>query len=189
MDAESRCGRPDSLGLSCLLSQTHYMTGSQCMGFRPSAMKGAIVSKPLDRVQFTRVDERATVPTRAHEGDAGWDLYCLESFVIKAGTFKDVHTGIRLGMPPEIWARVVGRSSTMRNHGLLVIEGIIDSGYRGDMFFGLRNIGFEAKHIAAGTRLAQLIFHRHTPVNLVEVRQHELDDGDRGTNGFGSTGT
>lgn len=137
-------------------------------------------------VQIRRLDPQATLPTRAHTGDAGWDLYVLRDVVIPPYDFVDIPTGIAIAPAPGLWARVVGRSSTVRRRGLLVIEGVIDTGWRDDITFGVRNLTGAHITVEAGQRLAQLIVQRHVDVDWEEV--DELPNGDRGSAGFGSTG-
>ena len=134
------------------------------------------------------------VPTKAHETDAGLDLYVSETIVIPAGEFRDVPTDIRVAMPPDMWGRIVGRSSTFRRRGLLVIEGVLDAGYRGPVYTGLRNLSAEAVVIERGERISQLIPHVNlTPrLRIRDVGRLEFDalphDG-RGEAGFGSSGS
>lgn len=139
------------------------------------------------------VEDGGTLPTRANDGDAGFDLYTSEDTVIPAGEFVDVPCGIRVALPPGMWARITGRSSTLRKRGLLVAEGIIDTGYRGPLYAGVRNLESEDKVVAKGDRIAQLIPHENVATNH---HAHEIDLGlferipgdGRGESGFGSSG-
>jgi dUTP pyrophosphatase len=74
-------------------------------------------------------DPQAQMPTQAHLGDAGMDLYVSEAVRIEPGVFVDVECGIRVQLPDGYWARITGRSSTLRRRGLLVSEAVIDGGY------------------------------------------------------------
>jgi dUTP pyrophosphatase len=127
------------------------------------------------------------VPTKAYPGDAGWDLYVSRDVVIPAYSFTDIHTDIAIALPEGLWGRITGRSSTLRKYGLLVNEGIIDNGYRGELFIGVFNLINHDRFIPAGTRLAQLILHW-----LVEDLQWEptivLPPSQRQDKGFGSSG-
>jgi dUTP pyrophosphatase len=127
------------------------------------------------------------VPTKAYPDDAGWDLYVSRDVVIPAYSFIDIHTDIAIAMPEGLWGRITGRSSTLRKYGLLVNEGIIDNGYRGELFIGVFNLTNHDRFIPAGTRLAQFIFHQ-----LVEDLQWEptmvLPPSQRQNKGFGSSG-
>lgn len=135
----------------------------------------------------------ARLPTRAHETDAGFDLYVSEDTVIEPGEFVDIDTGLRLAFPPGLWGRITGRSSTLRKKGLMVAEGVIDGGYRGPIFAGVWNLGTEPVEVQAGERLAQIIPHFNVAMSapIVEVDEAEFDatphDG-RGDAGFGSSG-
>jgi dUTP pyrophosphatase len=132
--------------------------------------------------------EGAKAPYKKHTGDAGWDLYTSEDCVIEAGQTVDVHTNIQIDMPPFLFARIVGRSSTLRKHKLMVNEGIIDNGYTGELFVCVHNLGSEPFHVKKGMRLAQVLFHTIEDVRWGEVSEIKEADGKRGSAGFGSTG-
>jgi dUTP pyrophosphatase len=139
------------------------------------------------------VEDGGTLPTRANNGDAGFDLYTSEDTLVPAGEFVDVPCGVRVAFPPGMWGRIAGRSSTLRKRGLLVAEGIIDTGYRGPLYAGVRNLEDEDKWVRKGERIAQLIPHDNVATNHHAV---EIDRGlfaripgdGRGEAGFGSSG-
>ncbi len=139
--------------------------------------------------QDTRNIERfRSPPIQGHDDDAGFDLYVSEPVYIEAHGFADVPHGFDIELPPHLWAWVVGRSSTLRNRGLLVNHAVIDAGYRGHMFTGVHNLRDTPLTLAAGERISQLI-----PMPLiaptVDIRiVQELTPSARGANGFGSTG-
>lgn len=133
------------------------------------------------------IREGARVPTKGYgEEDAGFDLYAAESVAVLSGAHEDVATGIAIAPPPGYWARIVARSSTSRQYGLHVVEGIIDNGWRGELFVNVHNPGLHTRLIEAGQRVAQLIFHKieHGVFEVVE----DLPASLRGSRGFGSTG-
>lgn len=127
-------------------------------------------------------------PYKKYSGDAGWDLFVSRPCVIAPGETVDVHTDIRIDMPPKTYARIVGRSSTLRKHNLLVNEAIIDNGYTGEMFICVHNLGSEPFHVEPGMRLGQMIFGTIDDVRWCEVDDIKPDPRKRGNNGFGSTG-
>lgn len=139
------------------------------------------------RVAIALDDHRARVPARKYLGDAGADLYTSEEVVVPPGEFRDVPTGIRLGLPTGHWARIVGRSSTLRKRGLLCAEGVIDQGYTGPIYAGVWNLTDEPITIAVGERVAQLILHRIVEATYDQALEVVSSDG-RGHNGFGSSG-
>ena len=142
---------------------------------------------PVRYVNYT-LEEGAKRPFKKHTGDAGWDLFTSEPCDIPPGETADVHTGIRIEMPPFLYAQITGRSSSLRKHGLLVNEGIIDNGYTGELFVCIHNLGKETFHVEKGMRLAQVLFHVIEDVRWAEVNEIKPSPGKRGDAGFGSTG-
>lgn len=134
---------------------------------------------------FKSLVSTAKLPTRGYPDDAGLDLYASESTIIGGGEFKDIPMGLAVSLPDGYWARITGRSSTMRQLGLLVNEGIIDTGYTGPLYAGVRNLGLLPKSIMMGDRVAQLILHRN---ETFAPQWGEVKPSERGTSGFGSTG-
>lgn len=132
--------------------------------------------------------ENAQTPFKKYDGDAGWDLFVAEDIIIPAHTTKDVHTNIFIDMPPFLFGRIVGRSSTIRKHGLLVNEGIIDNGYTGELFVCIHNLQDKDFYVKKGMRLAQIIFHPIEDVRWSKVECIKTKTNKRGVNGFGSTG-
>lgn len=135
-----------------------------------------------------QLDDGAQMPTRGYAGDAGFDLYVHEEMVIQPGDFVDVPCGCAVQLPDHLWAMITGRSSTLRKHDLLVSTGVIDTGYRGPLFAGVKNLGTEPFIAKKGMRLAQLIPFGNVAENLRLMESTTLDPSERGTAGFGSSG-
>jgi dUTP pyrophosphatase len=132
------------------------------------------------------VGEPHCAPQRHHRGDAGYDLIVEYDTNIWPGKFVDVSLGISVELPPGTWGMLTGRSSALRKRGILVSTGIIDNGYRGELFAGCQNLSEEKVALKKGERVAQLILMPLT-VPLVS-RVSALTTTDRGSAGFGSTG-
>ena len=139
-----------------------------------------------NEVLFTKTDPNGQMPYQAYPGDAGYDLYVSQTVTIEPHTFKDVHTGIAVAMPPGIWGRITGRSSTIRKYGLQVQEGVIDCGFRGELYTAIWNHTDKPVTVEAGMRLAQIIFYDVKSLKWKEVT--ELPESNRGPKGFGSSG-
>ena len=139
-------------------------------------------------IEIQLCSEDAKMPYKKYFGDAGWDLFVSRDCVIPPKTTVDVHTDVRMDMPPYLFARIVGRSSTLRKHGLLVNEGIIDNGYVGELFVGVHNVMDKEFHVKKGMRLAQIIFHHIEDARWSQVDEIRPTSGKRGDAGFGSTG-
>jgi dUTP pyrophosphatase len=137
----------------------------------------------------TRLRDDARLPTRAHDGDAGLDLYAVEGATIGPGERLAVPTGIALEIPAGFAGLVLPRSGLAARHGIALVNapGLIDSGYRGEIRVLLLNTDprqpFEIK---PGERIAQLVV---TPVaDAVPVEVVDLAASVRGEGGFGSSG-
>lgn len=132
------------------------------------------------------LDKQASAPTRATEGSAGWDIYCIESVDIPSGRRAILPTGLAMKVAPGWYGRIAPRSGLGAKHGYNVHAGVIDSDYRGEVKVALINHGDDTLEFRAGDRIAQLIIERCSTGDLVVV--NELDATGRGTGGLGSTG-
>jgi len=140
-------------------------------------------------LKFHRVDDRAKLPTRAYEGDAGLDLCALEDVELAPGARASVRTGIAVEIPAGRAGLVLPRSGLADRHGIALVNapGLIDSGYRGELRVLLLNTDCHtAFRLEAGGRIAQLVIVRIEAPEPVEAA--ELAASERGTGGFGSSG-
>jgi dUTP pyrophosphatase len=140
-------------------------------------------------LRIRRLDERATLPRRAYQGDAGLDLHALEPAVLEPGERASVRTGIAVEIPDGLAGLVLPRSGLANRHGIALVNapGLIDSGYRGEVRVLLLNTDREHPYeIATGDRIAQLLLVRYEAHDVVEV--DELSESERGEGGFGSSG-
>jgi dUTP pyrophosphatase len=140
-------------------------------------------------LKVTRLKEGAVLPTRAHEGDAGLDLYACEAAHIGPGERWGVGTGIAVEIPDGHAGLVLPRSGLAREHGISLANspGLIDSGYRGELaVLLLNNDPAETFRVAPGDRIAQLLVVAVAMPEPVEV--DSLAGTARGEGGFGSSG-
>ncbi len=135
-----------------------------------------------------RFDARARLPSYAHPGDAGLDLCAAEEVSLAPGERTAVGTGLAVAIPQGWVGLVHPRSGLALRQGLTVLNapGTIDAGYRGELKVLLVNLGAERVTISPGARIAQLLLQRVGRALVVEADR--LDDTERGTGGFGSTG-
>jgi len=137
-------------------------------------------------IDVQMLDPDAIMPLQAYENDAGWDLHVLRETSIMPGRGWDVRTGIAVAIPTGHYGRIIGRSSAFRRRGVLVVEGVIDSGFRGELFSYAYNVSNDKVVLERGDSIAQLII---SPVPHVEwVQVEELYGSERGKQGFGSSG-
>jgi dUTP diphosphatase len=140
-------------------------------------------------IAVARLQSEAVLPSRAHPGDAGLDLYACEAAHIGPGERWSVGTGIAVEIPDGHAGLVLPRSGLAREHGIALVNspGLIDSGYRGEVRVLLLNTDpAEIFRIAAGDRIAQLVI---VPIAIAEpLESVELSESARGSGGFGSSG-
>jgi dUTP pyrophosphatase len=138
---------------------------------------------------ISRLNDEAVLPTRAHDGDAGLDLYACESAHIGPGERWSIGTGVAVEIPDGHAGLVLPRSGLAKKHGITLVNapGLIDSGYRGELRVLLLNTDpADTFRVAPGDRIAQLVI---SPVVLAEpVETAALAESVRGDGGFGSSG-
>lgn len=124
--------------------------------------------------------------SQVYPDDAGLDLPTSGSHGIQPHVSIDLPTGIRVAIPEGYYGRITGRSSSHRKLGLTVREGIIDAGFRGELFAYVTNDNLEPVIIQDGQRVAQLIICPLPSFQMLAVET--LPPSDRDTKGFGSSG-
>lgn len=132
------------------------------------------------------LDDGAIKPTRAHDTDAGFDLYAREDRVIYAGRGALFDTGVHIDLPHGYYARVSPRSGLNAKYSVSTFGCVIDEGYTGSVIIKLYNFSEEPYRVAAGDRIAQLVIMPYLVPELEIVE--EFDETERGNNGFGSSG-
>ena len=136
-----------------------------------------------------RLWQDAKLPTKNHYNDAGLDLYSHENTIILNGSVALVSTGIAMAIPDGYCGVIKDRSGIAVKRGLEVVAGIIDSQYRGEIKIAFVNntSDLDGSVISKGERVAQMLILPVPKVDLVEVSN--LDETERGKDGFGSSGT
>jgi dUTP pyrophosphatase len=141
--------------------------------------------KRMFYLRVKKLHHDAKLPSVAHQGDLGCDLYSLEEVAIRSNIQVAVSTGIAI-IFPEGWGGIIKDRSSMANAGIYTSAGVIDSGYRGEIKILLRNGSDKEFHIKAGDKIAQMIPIRAAKWAIEETK--ELDNTSRNEGGFGSTG-
>lgn len=131
------------------------------------------------------LDSGAYLPTRAHETDAGLDLYAMETQVIPAHGSTVFDTGVHIELPPFTVGMLKSKSGLNVKYGL-TSEGVIDAGYTGSIVVKMYNHSEYNYTVNRGDKISQLVIMPIlTPVLELVT---ELGETERGNNGFGSTG-
>ena len=148
------------------------------------------------RVTVSTIEDGVDVPFRANDSDAGLDIRAFlpdNPVEILPGENRVIRTGLKFGIPHGYMGQVCNRSSIASKRCLVVGAHIIDSGYAGEVFIDLHNIGDSPQVITNGERIAQLVIVPIAHVSLDFVAKDKLYEdvvtsSQRGEGGFGSTG-
>jgi dUTP pyrophosphatase len=145
-----------------------------------------------DMLKIKKLTESAKIPERAHESDAGFDLFSDEEIIIPSQERKVIKTGISATLDfPEnkdfsCYLRIAPRSGMAVKKGIDVFAGVVDIAYRGEIMVCLFNSSKEDVEIKKGDKIAQMIPTVIFKTNIQEVLS--LEETDRGDKGFGSSG-
>ena len=143
-------------------------------------------------IKVKKLTRTATIPTKSRKTDAGYDLYSDEDIALYPEDTKLISTGIAFAIP-DGYAGLIWDRSGLGTKGVHRHAGVVDSSYRGEVKVALYNarpghVDFTDNmyFISRGDRIAQILFQKVPHFDLVETE--ELDDTDRGSSGFGSSG-
>ena len=152
------------------------------------------------QIKVYRIREKAKLPTRAYQSDAGMDLYYCPNGEKKLYDYtRDYHmpprgsrlipTGIKVEVPYGHMLEVKNKSGVASKRQLIVGACVIDPGYNGEVYVNLHNIGHKTQIIRPGDKIAQAVLVPIIHCGVVEVTEDILNqDTQRGMGGFGSTG-
>lgn len=130
------------------------------------------------------------LPTYETEQSAGMDLTAAleEAFDLEPGMRTLIPTGLAIALPKGFEAQIRPRSGLAFKHGVTVLNspGTVDADYRGEIKVLLANLGTEPFTVERGMRIAQMVIAKHEHISWTVVE--DLDETDRGSGGFGSTG-
>lgn len=132
-----------------------------------------------------KLDKGAFMPTRAYAADAGLDLYSPVDAIIPPRYALTIDTGVHVELPKNTVGMVKSKSGLNVKHGILS-EGVIDVGYTGSIRVKLYNHSGRGYIVNRGEKISQLVILPILTPDLELV--DELDETERGSGGFGSTG-
>lgn len=137
----------------------------------------------MEKIKIT-LDKGAKAPERAHSTDAGADLFSTEDVFIPKNSYRTIHTGVHIQIPHGYFGLLQSKSGLNLKRGI-TCRGVIDEGYTGEILAVLQNIG-EGYQIRKGDKITQLIILPcvYPEFEIVEF----IQGGERGNDGFGSTG-
>lgn len=159
----------------------------------------------MNTIKIVRIAPDVVMPTKAHDTDAGFDLYAycpdatfyswesgcqsnVKGVKVRPNETYKFHTGIKLSIPDGYWGGIYARSGLATKCGLRPANcvGVIDSCYRGEIIVAIHNDSNETQLIHNGDRIAQLVIQKVEPTVFEEVSG--LDETSRGESGFGGSG-
>lgn len=138
------------------------------------------------KLKFKKLHPEAKLPSYGHSTDAGIDFYTIDEFIFNPGEQKLIPTGLSIDLPSGHVGLFWDKSSLASQKGLKSLGGVIDSSYTGEMKVILINLSKDIQIIPKGAKFIQLLIQKieYCELELVD----EIIDGNRGKNGFGSTG-
>jgi len=140
------------------------------------------------QLRIKKLAPEAQLPTRAHDSDAGFDLYAAAEVTISVGGNALIPTGIAVKLPAGTVGLIHPRSGLAAKHRVTVLNapGTVDEGYTGQILVNLINHGSEPYTVLHHDRIAQLVIKEYLAPEVIEV--DELEATDRSDKGHGSTG-
>ena len=142
-------------------------------------------------VKILQLDKELSLPKYETDGSAGMDLYSTKNTWIIPGQISIISTGIAISLPKGYEAQIRPRSGLAAKHGITVVNapGTIDSDYRGEIRIILTNLSRQQHQVLRGNRIAQMVINRVEQINWLPVETGlDLEQSERGSGGFGSTG-
>ena len=149
-------------------------------------------------IEYHRTHFNSHPPTRGNPSDAGLDVYFSpkerEAITIEPGQSVILSTGLKFGVPHGYMLEVKNRSSVASKRSLIVGACVVDSGYDGEVFVNLHNVGSSTQYVRTGDKIAQLVMIPVVPFRALETTTGNLYDwypitiSARGDGALGSTG-
>ena len=132
------------------------------------------------------LEQGAFMPERAHETDAGADLKTPVPITLPPKGRGFINTKIHVQLPEGTVGLIMDKSGLARKNGITILGGVIDEGYSGPIGISILNTNDKEFHFEVGDKVAQLVV---VPVLYPEIKRvAAIDSGERGMDGFGSTG-
>jgi dUTP pyrophosphatase len=138
------------------------------------------------KLKVKKLNPLAKLPVYAHLGDAGMDVFSSEHISVGPGQYLAIATGIAIEIQKGYVGLIWDKSGLSTNHGLKVLGGVIDSGYRGEIRIGIINLSKKVYTFEVGDKVAQMLIQKIEIPKIGETQS--LSETKRGSKGFGSTG-
>ncbi len=126
------------------------------------------------------------LPTYAHPGDAGFDLYIPDDLTIQPGERLSIPLGLAMEIPDGYTGLLLDKSGLSHKHGLKSFGGVIDAGYRGEFHAGIMNLSDKPYTFSKGDKIMQMLIMPVAHADIIE--SDSLSESPRGAGAFGSSG-
>ena len=138
------------------------------------------------KLKIKKLNPEAKLPCYAKSGDAGMDIFVAEDVTVNPGQSIGIKSGLAFEVPEGYVGLLWDKSGLSIKHGIKILGGVLDSGFRGEVIVGVINLGKEPYTFEKGHKLTQMLIQ---PVERVEIEEVEiLSESERGSGGLGSTG-
>lgn len=138
------------------------------------------------KLKIKKLHPDAIIPSYAHEGDAGMDLFAPERVELLPGERKSIPLGLSMEIPYGYVILLWDKSGISHKFGLKSFGGVVDSGYRGEVCAGIMNLSDKPYVFEKGNKVIQMLIQKVEEMEVEEV--DGLSESMRGAGGFGSTG-
>lgn len=139
------------------------------------------------KIKICKIHPDAIIPTYAHKGDAGLDVYTVEPFELEPGERKTTPLGFAMEIPKGYAVLMLDKSGLSHKYGIKTYGGVIDSGYRGELHAGVVNLSKKFFKFEKGHKIAQILVQKVETVTFKEIKKVNQKTP-RGTRGLGSSG-
>ena len=137
------------------------------------------------QIKVKKLHPDARIPTYAHPGDAGFDVYAVRREELAPGERKAIPIGLSFELPEGYVLLGWDKSGLAKNHGIHNLAGVIDSGYRGEVHVVLINLGTKTIVFEKGSRVAQMLIQSVERAHFFEA--DDLSETSRGDGAWGSS--
>lgn len=140
-------------------------------------------------IKVKRIHPDAKLPSYAHEGDAGMDIFSVEEYYLKPGERKLFRTGITYELETGYVSLIWDKSGLAAKNGIKTMGGVIEYTYRGELCIVLLNTSDKEFHVEVGDKIAQMLIQPIITAKIEELKNsEELSESARGAGAFGSSG-
>ncbi|KXN70115.1 dUTP pyrophosphatase, partial [Conidiobolus coronatus NRRL 28638] len=173
--------------LSTLLEVSPKVKAEIIRKINPRSQEESLLVTNNSKLLVSKISDKATLPVRANNTDAGLDLAITDEVTLNPGQTKLLNTGLAIALPKGTAGKIVTRSSLALNKSIDIKAGLIDEGYTGEIKILVHNTGANKVKLNAKEYIAQLLIIKCERPEIELVRPENLPETRRANKGFGSS--